>query len=183
MLAMRTSNGSIDRARRQFDRTPDVEILLADDLAEAVAASDPRGDMTRSIADPGHRRPAAGARRRLVRDGAAQPGHGAGPTRHVRRLHRAAARDRRARLRRRLSDADPSDRHDQPQGQEQFAEGRARRSGQPLRHRQLAGRPRRGASRARHARRLPPLRRCLPRPRTWRWRSTSPSSARRIIPG
>ena len=42
----------IDRARRQFDRVPDVEILLADELAEAVAASDPRGDLTRSIAIP-----------------------------------------------------------------------------------------------------------------------------------
>jgi starch synthase (maltosyl-transferring) len=42
----------IDWARRQFDRVPDVETLLADDLAEAVAASDPRGDLTRSIAIP-----------------------------------------------------------------------------------------------------------------------------------
>ena len=42
----------IDRARRQFDRVPDVETLLADELAEAVAASDPRGDLTRSIAIP-----------------------------------------------------------------------------------------------------------------------------------
>jgi starch synthase (maltosyl-transferring) len=42
----------IDRARRQFDRSPEVEILLADDLAAAVAASDPRTDLTRSMAVP-----------------------------------------------------------------------------------------------------------------------------------
>jgi starch synthase (maltosyl-transferring) len=42
----------IDRAKREFDRTQDVEILLADELAEAVAASDPRGDATRSMAVP-----------------------------------------------------------------------------------------------------------------------------------
>ena len=41
----------------------------------------------------------------------------------------------------------------------------AGRSRQSLRDRQLAGRPRRRASRARHARRLPPLRRCLPQAR------------------
>ena len=75
-----------------------------------------RADLTRSVADPADRRPAARARRRLVRDGAAQPGHVAGPARHLRRLHRAAAGDRRARLRRALPHADPSDRHDQPQG-------------------------------------------------------------------
>src|SRR5215203_1547463 len=42
----------IDQARRQFDRDPDVETLLADELAEAVAASDPRGDLTRSSTIP-----------------------------------------------------------------------------------------------------------------------------------
>ena len=47
-----SANRVIDRARRQFDRAADVEILLADDLAEAVAASDPRADMTRSTAIP-----------------------------------------------------------------------------------------------------------------------------------
>ena len=108
----------------------------SEELAAAVAASDPRGDLTRSAAVPARHRPAAGARRRLVRDGAAQPGHGPGQTRHVRRLHRAPAGNRRARLRRALFHADPSDRHDQPQGQEQFAEGAARRSRQPLCHRQ-----------------------------------------------
>ncbi|HYI27747.1 MAG TPA: alpha-1,4-glucan--maltose-1-phosphate maltosyltransferase [Bradyrhizobium sp.] len=42
----------IERARRQFDRVPDVEILLADELAQAVAVSSPRGDATRSVATP-----------------------------------------------------------------------------------------------------------------------------------
>jgi starch synthase (maltosyl-transferring) len=42
----------IDRARRQFDRAPVVETLLAVELAEAIASSDPRGDLTRSIPIP-----------------------------------------------------------------------------------------------------------------------------------
>ena len=42
----------IEHARRQFDRAADVEILLADDLAEAVVVSDTRPDMTRSTAIP-----------------------------------------------------------------------------------------------------------------------------------
>ncbi len=162
---MRATSAPIERARRAVRSRPRCR-----SPARGRARRGRRRERSARRPDPQHRhprgrRPAAGARRRLVRDGAAQPGHGAGPPRHVRRLHRAAAGDRRARLRRRLSDADPSDRHDQPQGQEQFAEGRPGRSRQPLRHRKLAGRPRRGASRARHARRFPPLRRCLPRPR------------------
>jgi starch synthase (maltosyl-transferring) len=40
----------IEHARRQFDRTADPEILLTDELAQAVAASDRRGDLTRSAA-------------------------------------------------------------------------------------------------------------------------------------
>jgi starch synthase (maltosyl-transferring) len=42
----------IDRAKRQFDRNPDVEILLDEELAAAVAASDARADMTGSMAVP-----------------------------------------------------------------------------------------------------------------------------------
>ena len=42
----------IERARRDFDRTADLETLLDEELAEAVAESDPRGDMTRSMAVP-----------------------------------------------------------------------------------------------------------------------------------
>ena len=154
----------IERARRDFDRTSDLEHFAGGRARGGHRRKRPARRHDPQHGGPRDRRPAAGAGRRLVRDGAAQPGHGAGQTRHVRRLHRAPARNRRARLRRGLSDADPSDRHDQPQGQEQFTESRAGRSRQSLCHRQLAGWPRRGASRARHARRLSPLRRCLPRP-------------------
>ncbi len=42
----------IDRARRDFDRSPDVEILLSKELGAAVAMSDPRGDLSRSAAIP-----------------------------------------------------------------------------------------------------------------------------------
>ena len=47
-----TNKRLIERARRDFDRTSDVDRLLADELAEAIAESDPRGDMTRSMAAP-----------------------------------------------------------------------------------------------------------------------------------
>ena len=87
-------------------------------LAEAARSGD-QGDLTRSRSYPlmADRPIARGVR--LVRDGPAQPGRDAGQARHVRRLHRAAARHRRARLRRALLPADPSDRHDQPQGPQQ----------------------------------------------------------------
>jgi starch synthase (maltosyl-transferring) len=42
----------VDRARREFDRTKNVEVLLADELGAAVASSDSRGDLTRSTAIP-----------------------------------------------------------------------------------------------------------------------------------
>jgi starch synthase (maltosyl-transferring) len=42
----------IDRARREFDQTANIETLLAADLAEAASRSDPRGDATRSQALP-----------------------------------------------------------------------------------------------------------------------------------
>ena len=50
-----------------------------------------------------------------------------------------------------------------PQGAEQRADGRARRSRQPLRHRLGRGRTQGDQPGARHARRLPPLRPRLPR--------------------
>ena len=43
---------TIERARRAFDRTHDVDVLLTEEVAAAVAASDPRGDLTRSAAIP-----------------------------------------------------------------------------------------------------------------------------------
>ncbi len=42
----------IERARSDFDRTGDLNILLSDELAAAVAASEPRRDLTRSAAMP-----------------------------------------------------------------------------------------------------------------------------------
>ena len=42
----------IEHVRREFDRTSNVELLLSDELAEAVAACDLRGDMTHSAAVP-----------------------------------------------------------------------------------------------------------------------------------
>jgi starch synthase (maltosyl-transferring) len=42
----------IETACRQFDQTRDANVLLADELSAAVAASDPRGDMTRSVSIP-----------------------------------------------------------------------------------------------------------------------------------
>ena len=102
----------VNRAKREFDA---VRKRNAAPLGRACGG---RGGEPRPLRpDPRHsgaggRRPPAGALRRLVRDDPAQPGHGAGQARHVRRLHRAAAGDRGAGLRRRLSHADPSDRHE-----------------------------------------------------------------------
>ena len=145
----------------------------------AARRPDPQPRRFRSIADRPRAR--AGAWYEMV---PRSQGTRARPARHLRRLHRAAAGHRRARLRRALSAADPSDRHDQPQGPQQCAASAAPgRSRQPLRHRLRRRRPRRRPSRARHARRFPPLRRRLPRRTAWRWRSISPSSARPIIPG
>ena len=70
------------------------------------------------------RGPAAGAQRRLVRDGAAQPGQDARPARHLQGLHRAPAGYRGDGLRRGLSHADPPDRPHQPQGPQQRGDAR-----------------------------------------------------------
>jgi len=43
------SKRAIARACRAFDRSPEVDVLLDDELAAAVAASEPHGDVTRSI--------------------------------------------------------------------------------------------------------------------------------------
>jgi starch synthase (maltosyl-transferring) len=42
----------IDQVRREFDRTSNLELLLSDELAQAVASCDLRGDMTRSAPVP-----------------------------------------------------------------------------------------------------------------------------------
>jgi starch synthase (maltosyl-transferring) len=43
---------TIERARSEFDRTADLNVLLSDDLAEALAVSQVRRDVTRSAAVP-----------------------------------------------------------------------------------------------------------------------------------
>jgi starch synthase (maltosyl-transferring) len=42
----------LERVRREFDRTSDVNVLLTDEVAAAVASSDQRGDLTRSMTIP-----------------------------------------------------------------------------------------------------------------------------------
>jgi starch synthase (maltosyl-transferring) len=42
----------IERVRNEFDRDREADVLLGDELAAAVAASEPRGDLTRSISIP-----------------------------------------------------------------------------------------------------------------------------------
>jgi starch synthase (maltosyl-transferring) len=119
---------------------------------------------------PGHRRlaiselpsrPAAGARRRLVRDGAAQPGPRSRP--HgtfddcIARLPDIAALGFDVVY---LTPIHPIG-HTNRKGRNNALKAAAGRSRQPLRHRRGRGRPRRRASGTRHARRLPPLRRGL----------------------
>ena len=104
------------------------------------------------------RRTGAGAVRRLVR---AVPAI----VRRLRRCRRGAAAARRARLRRRLPAAHPSDRPYPSQGPEQRADRRPGRSGQPVGDRRRRRRPHRRAPRARNARRLRSARRARARAR------------------
>ena len=141
-----------------------------------------RGDAVRPGARGG-RGPATGPVRRMVRAVPAVPEPGAGPTRHVPRLHRAAAGDRGHGLRRALPAADPSDRAELPEGAQQRARGGSRRPGLPVGHRQRARRAQGDRSRPGHARRTSG-RSSAPLGTTGsRSRWTTPSSARRTIPG
>ena len=119
--------------------------------ARRVRAGAHRGHRA-APAPRGRRRPHARALRLLVRAlpalvGRLQGRRGAGPE------------DRRAGLRRPLHAADPPDRPHEPQGPQQHARRRARRSGQPVRHRRRDRGPRRDPPRARHRRGLPRARR------------------------
>ena len=131
----------------------------------------------------GGRGPAPRPVRRLVRAVPALPEPGAGPSRHLPGLHRAAAGHRRHGLRRGLPAADPPDRPELPQGPQQRARGGPRRP-----------RVARGRSATSTAATRPSSRRSA----RWRTsapssgppgitgsrsRSTSRSSARRITPG
>ena len=82
------------------------------------------------------RRPARGRNRRMVRNVSAFAVLAAGPAGNLRGCGAAAAAHCRARIRRRLSSADPSDRRLVPQGPQQQPRGRARRSRQPVGHRE-----------------------------------------------
>ena len=132
----------IERVCREFDRTSDLEPAARCRAGRGRRVRcDLRGDLTRSVPIPvvvDRPRARAGAWYEMV---PRSQGTCPGPPRHLRRLHRAAAGDRRARLRRGLSHADPSDRQDQPQGAQQHAARRAGRSRQPLCHRQRGRRP------------------------------------------
>ena len=105
--------------------------------------------------------PATGEKRRVVRNGAAQPGQDAGPARHVQGLHRALARHCGDGVRRGVSDPDPPDRPYQPQGPQQRGDGGRGRSRQPVCHRRRRRRPRCGASGIGHAGGFPRVRRGL----------------------
>ena len=90
------------------------------------------------------RRPAARALRRVVRAVPALVGR-------LRGRREGAAAARRARVRRDLPAADPSDRPHEPQGPQQRGDREARRRRQPVGDRRGGGRTRRDPSRPRHA--------------------------------
>ena len=124
-----------------------------------------------------------GAVRRLVRDVPAQPGHRPGQERDLRRLI--------ARLAEiaalgfdvvYLVPIHPIGRINR-KGKDNSTVAAPGRSRQPLRDRRRGGRPHGGASRARHARRFPPLCRAPPPSSAWRSRSISRSSAPPTTPG
>ncbi len=102
-----------------------VDNLLGDELATALTSAQERPDLTRSRLFPlvvDRERAVAGAWYEMV---PRSQSTGRRPARHLPRLHRATAGYRRHGLRRSLFHADPSDRHDQPQGPQQCAEGRS----------------------------------------------------------
>ena len=109
---------------------------------QGVAPASPRG----------RRRAGARPLRSVVRALPAQLGR-------VQGRPEGAAAARRARLRRDLPAAHPSDRDDQPQGAEQRTRGREGRSGEPVGDRRAGGRPRCDPPRAGHAEGLRPARR------------------------
>ena len=107
----------------------------------------------------GHRRARACALRRVVRDVSALIGNGPREGRHLQGRRSPAALRRLDGLRRALPAADPSDRPQLPQGEEQHARSGTGRRRQPLGDRGRGGRPRCRRAVARHHRRLRPLRR------------------------
>ena len=142
-----------------------------------------RGDAVRPGARGG-RGPAPGPVRRMVRAVPAIPEPGAGPARHVPRLHRAAAGHRGHGLRRGL----PARRSIRSagasgKGRNNALEAGSRRPGLPVGHRQRARGAQGDRSRARHARRTSGRSSAPPGTTGSRSRSTTRSSARRTTPG
>ena len=74
------------RQCEEYLQTGEAAPLLTDELKDAMAESQLRPDLTRSQLFPLMIGPAAGAGRRVVRDGAAKPGQDAGPARHLQGL-------------------------------------------------------------------------------------------------
>ena len=103
-----------------------VHALTAPETVAAVAASAERAFVVQHAADQRRGRAAAGRVRELVRAVPALADRRPGPARHVRRRDRAPARHPPDGLRRPLFPADPSDRHEAPQGPQQCAERRRR---------------------------------------------------------
>ena len=124
---------------------------LARGRAQARREGPARQDVARASAR-GRRRAGARPLRSVVRALPAQLGR-------VQGRPEGAPAARRARLRRDLPAAHPSDRDDEPQGAEQRTHGREGRSGEPVGDRRAGGRPRCDPPRAGHAEGLRPARR------------------------
>ena len=127
---------------QSLDAAAQVALLLAEDTAAAMHAVDDRPFAAEHAPAVRARcRAPAGRLRQLVRAVSALATGRSGAARHVRRRDRAPAGNPRHGLRRAVLPADPSDRHDQPQGPQQRAARRAGRRRQPLcdRRRRRAG--------------------------------------------
>ena len=130
------ARGIVEAAAHLFASTGQHAALLDETLLATMSSSAARPDLSRSDAVPlvaDRERARAGAWYEMVPRSQSTV---AGPARHVPGLHRPPAGDRRSRLRRALSHADPSDRPRPPQGQEQCRHRAARRRRQLLCHRQ-----------------------------------------------
>ena len=171
------------RQCEDYLQTGEAAPLLTDELKDAMAESQLRPDLTRSQLFPlmvDRPRARTGAWYEMVpRSQGHTPGQHGTFKDCIARLPDIAAMGFDVVY---LTPIHPIGQH-QPQGPQQRGDRGRRRSRQPLRDRVSRRRPRRGASGIGHAGRisaasLPPAS-CS----TWKSRSTSPCSARRIIPG
>jgi len=90
----RAAAAVILRQCEDYLQTGDAAPLLSAELKDAMAESQLRPDLTRSQLFPFVAEPAAGAQRRLVRNGAEKPGQDARPAWHLPGLHCPPARRR-----------------------------------------------------------------------------------------